>query len=103
MTEDTSPRKFITKNETVILRAISDATQARVADAMGGKQASHVSRFLSGEQKFSWEEVLILLDVTGVACHRVSEKCLIVPQSDWAERTKFSKLYWQMLDDGDTR
>lgn len=100
MTEDISPRKFVTKNEAVILRAVSDATQARIADAMGGKQASYISRFLSGEQKLSWEEFLILLDVTGVSCHRVSEESLIVARAEWAERTKFSKLYWQMLDDG---
>ena len=82
MSEPAKTRKFIAKNEAVILRAISDTTQTKVAEAIG-HDAGYVSRFLSGTQKCSFHEVLTILEVSGCAVHRLSDDDVVVGREDY--------------------
>lgn len=76
-------RKFVQKNSSVILRAIADVTQSVVGEAMGGKHASYVSQFLKGDQKISFDEMIAMLDICGLALHRISEDDIIVSLSKY--------------------
>jgi YesN/AraC family two-component response regulator len=77
MSENAFTRNFVQKNQSVLLRAVADATQAKVAEAMGGKDASYVSRFFKGEQKISCDEMCALLESCGLALHRMGEKDMV--------------------------
>lgn len=90
-------RQFVAKNQSVILRAVADVTQARCGEAMG-HDAGYVSRFFKGEQKISADEVLALLDAAGLAVHRISETDLIVTRDDWARMVWMAKRYMEELE-----
>ena len=94
MTDDTNARKFVTKNESVLLKAIAEVTQTRIAKAMGKDHPSYVSTFLSGKSNMSFEEILILLDECGVAVHRVPDNAVIVPEKEWQDTFAYAKRYW---------
>lgn len=98
MAAPANTRNFVVKNQTVLLRAISDVTQAKVGEAMGGKYASYVSQFLAGEQKISLDELLAMLEVCNLALHRVSEADLIVPRDEWRCMVRIAQRYYAILD-----
>ncbi|MFZ2982003.1 MAG: hypothetical protein WA085_13305 [Sphingobium sp.] len=95
MPNNETARKFVAKNESVILRAIADATQGKVAEAMGDHKSSYVSTFLSGTQKISFEEMLALLDAAGLVLYRGTDDLVIVEIDDWSSTVKYAKKYWQ--------
>lgn len=98
MPNNETTRKFVAKNESVILRAVADAKQSNVAEAMGGHNASYVSTFLSGTQKITFEEMLALLEATGLVVFRGADDLLIVEVEEWASTIKYAKRYWQERD-----
>lgn len=93
MDDANNARKFIVKNESVILRAVSDTTQAKVGESMG-HAAGYVSNFLKGDQKVSFPEVLALLDACGLVVHRCTDDAVIVPADDWKSTLNYAKRYW---------
>jgi hypothetical protein len=99
MTESAMTRTFVQKNQTVLLRAVADATQAKVAEAMGGHQSSYVSRFLNCDkagkdcQKISLDEMLAMLDVCGLALHRMGDADVIVAREEWDAMVVLAKKY----------
>jgi hypothetical protein len=97
MSENTFTRNFVQKNQSVLLRAVADATQARVAEAMDGKDASYVSRFLKGDQKITCDEMLKMIDACGLALHRMGENDLIVSREDWSGMVRLAKKYMESL------
>ena len=98
MAEPETARKFITKNESVIVKAIADVTQQKAAEAMGKSYASYVSTFLSGDQKITFVEMLGLLDGAGLAVHRCSDDSVIVPSEDWRGMVRLAKKYMEGLE-----
>lgn len=99
MAEEQFARKFVTKNESVILKAIGDAKQVNVAAGMGKNYASYVSTFLSGSQNISFTEMLGLLDAAGLSVHRCTEDAVIVPAEEWKQTLCYAKRYWNGRDD----
>lgn len=97
MSDTAFTRNFVQKNQTVILRAVADATQAKVAEAMDGKDASYVSRFFKGDQKITYDELLKMLDACGLALHRIAENDLIVSEEDWRGMVRLAKKYMEGL------
>lgn len=81
MPTTTNTRQFVQKNQSVILRAVADVTQAKVGAAMG-HDAGYVSRFLKGEQKISADEMLAMLEACGLAVHRMSDEDMVVSRED---------------------
>lgn len=94
MPDDANARKFVTKNESVILKAIAGVTQGRIAKAMGHDHASYVSTFLSGKTNISFDEMIAMLDEAGLAVHRVTEESVIVPVKEWKDTMCYAKRYW---------
>ena len=83
MIDLTNARKFVAKNEAVLLRAIADTRQTVVGDAIG-HDSSYVSNFLKGTQKFTLAEVLAMLESCGIALHRMSESEVMVSRSEFS-------------------
>jgi hypothetical protein len=96
MSDPANTRQFVAKNQSVILRAVGDATQAKVGAAMG-HDAGYVSRFLKGEQKISFDELLVLVDVCGLAVHRLSEDDMIVSRNDWRMYLTLAKRHMEAM------
>lgn len=94
MLDDANARKFITKNESVILKAIADVKQINVAKAMGKDHSSYVSTFLSGKSNISFEEMLAMFDEAGLAVHRITEEAVIVPEKEYKDMMCYAKRYW---------
>lgn len=93
----TNARKFVAKNEAVLLRAIADVKQTTVGDAIG-HDSSYVSNFLKGTQKFTLAEVLAMLDACGVALHRMSESEVLVSRDDLATYIKLAKRHMAAIE-----
>lgn len=93
----TNARKFVEKNEAVLLRAIADTKQTTVGDAIG-HDSSYVSNFLKGTQKFTLSEVLAMLDACGVALHRMSEDDMIVSRDDWKMYLTLAKRHMESVE-----
>jgi hypothetical protein len=91
-------RNLVQKNQAVVLRAVADSTQAKIAQAMGGHEASYVSRFLKGEQKVSFDEMLVLLETCGLAVHRMGDADMIVDRADWQAMVRFAKRYMAEIE-----
>lgn len=98
MPDLTNTRQFVAKNQAVLLRAVADMTQAKVGEAMGGHDASYVSRFLKGEQKITLDEMLALLDVCGLAVHRLGEADMIVSRDDWKMYLTLAKRHMESVE-----
>ena len=96
MSEPAKTRKFVAKNESVILRAISDTTQTKVAEAIG-HDAGYVSRFLSGQQKCTFSEVLTILETCGLAVHRLSDSDVVLSREDYDWMTVAVRKYAETL------
>jgi hypothetical protein len=97
MPNPTNTRQFVAKNQSVILRAVADATQSKVGAAMG-HDAGYVSRFFKGEQKISCDELLALLDACGLAVHRLSEDDMIVSREDWKMYLTLAKRHMESVE-----
>lgn len=93
----TNARKFVAKNESVLLRAVADTKQTTIADAIG-HDSSYVSNFLKGTQKLTLSEVLAMLDVCGMALHRMSESEVLVPRDDLATYIKLAKRHMAAIE-----
>lgn len=97
MASPANSRQFVAKNQSIILRAVGDATQAKVGAAMG-HDAGYVSRFLKGDQKISADEMLTLLDACGLAVHRLSEDDMIVSRDDWKMYLTLAKRHMESVE-----
>lgn len=94
----TNTRQFVAKNQAVVLRAVADVTQAKVGEAMGGHEASYVSRFLKGDQKITFDEMLAMLAACGLAVHRLSEDDMIVSRDDWRMYLTLAKRHMEAVE-----
>jgi hypothetical protein len=90
-------RKFVAKNESVLLRAIADTKQTTVGDAIG-HDSSYVSNFLNGKQKFTLQEVLAMLEACNLAIHRLSEDDMIVSREDWKMYLTLAKRHMEDVE-----
>lgn len=96
MPTPTNTRQFVQKNQSVILRAVADVTQAKVGAAMG-HDAGYVSRFLKGEQKISADEMLAMLESCGLAVHRMSDEDMVVSREDLAIYITLAKRHMEEI------
>lgn len=90
-------RELVAKNRSVIANAISEATQKRVAEAIGGRAASYVSRFLTNEQNITFEELLQLMEVCDLVVVRNTDGHVVVPADKYRALVLFAKEYMANL------
>jgi len=68
-------------NESMLLRAAGEASYAKLAVAIN-HDASYVTRFFQDQQKVSLSELLMMLDVCGLAMTREDPDNQVIPSAE---------------------
>lgn len=82
-------RKFTASNHATLLRSIADVTQSSIGEACG-HDTSWVSRFLSGQNKLTMNELISMLDAAGIRLSREIDNEVMLPEDEYQALVTFA-------------